>query len=105
MKQQLFTVGDGTTVLSPAEIDVSEMTFFDELENDCWKLFKDYCATMGIKIVNESNTEDFYIAKQIQEKVFRQRWQKRFSTVSKNLIHLFKEQGWDCQLVVKLPNF
>jgi hypothetical protein len=69
MKQQLFTVGDGTTVLSPAEIDVSEMTFFDELENDCWKLFKDYCATMGIIIVNESNTEDFYIAKQIQEKV------------------------------------
>ena len=70
MKNQIFTVGDDTLVLSPTEVKALGITFFDELENDCWKLFKGYCDALGIQIVNDNDHEDFFIAKQIQEKVF-----------------------------------
>ena len=71
MSKQLYEIGDGTTVLSPPEIDATGLNLFDQLENDCWELFKEYCNTLGIQIldVNDGNDEDFYIAKQIQERV------------------------------------
>ena len=68
--KKIFTVGDGTLVLSPAEVQALGITFFDELENDCWELFKGYCDALGIQVVNDKEHEDFFIAKQIQEKVF-----------------------------------
>ena len=71
-KKEHFEIGDETTVVSNPVIDVSEMTFFDELEYDCWNLFKQYLGAFDIKIVSEDDDEDdidFSIAKEIQERV------------------------------------
>ena len=71
MAKKSFIIGDGTKVVSPPVVDASKLGFFDELEYECWKLFQQYCKKMNITIVDASfgNDIDFFIAKEIQEKV------------------------------------
>lgn len=65
-----FAVGDDITVFAPKEISINDMGFFDEIEYDCYELFKKYCGLFGFEIndVDESGI-DFYIAKSIQDKI------------------------------------
>lgn len=65
-----FAVGDEITVFAPKEVSVNDMVFFDEIEYDCYELFKKYCGLFGFEINDEDGADiDFYIAKSIQEKI------------------------------------
>lgn len=48
-----------------------EMTYLDELEDSCWRLFCDYCTLVGIKF-DDPDDIDFSIAKAIQEKIIEE---------------------------------
>ena len=66
-----YEIGDGTIIHAPEEIKADTLTFFDDLEYECWELFKQYAAAFGIKIEGEGDSKaiDLYIAKQIQETI------------------------------------
>lgn len=65
-----FQVGDEISVIAPQEVTITDMCFFDEIEYDCYKLFKKYCKLFGFKIQDADEAGiDFYIAKGIQDKV------------------------------------
>lgn len=65
-----FAVGDEITVFAPKEVSVNDMGFFDEIEYDCYELFKKYCGLFGFEVNDEDGADiDFYIAKCIQEKI------------------------------------
>lgn len=68
--------GDGCQIVIPnGEIDCSRLGYFDELENDCWNLVKQYFAKFGIEILSDEDGEeaiDFYIAKEIQDKILEE---------------------------------
>ena len=68
MNKKQYTIGDGTKVYAPPMVEASSLTFFDELEQGCWDLFKQYCRQFGVEITDK-DAEDFCIAKGIQEKV------------------------------------
>ena len=62
-------IGDEKLITPSSEIiDVSRLGFFDELEYDSWNLFLQYCDAFGIE-VEERDEPDWYIAKQIQDKI------------------------------------
>lgn len=64
-----FKLADGKVILADdAEIDVSHMNFFDELEYESWDLFLKYCDAIGIE-VEDRDEPDWYTAKSIQDKV------------------------------------
>jgi hypothetical protein len=71
MSKKEYEIGDGTIVRAPEEIDASHLNFFDDLEYECWELFKQYAHAFGIEIEGEGDSDsiDFYIAKQIQETI------------------------------------
>jgi len=68
-----FELGDKTVVISQPVINIQNIDFFDDLEYDCWNLFKQYLGAFDIQIVPEEDGDyddiDFSIAKEIQEKV------------------------------------
>lgn len=45
-----------------------DMTYLDEVEDDCWELFKGYAAMVGVEF-DEDSEIDFSIAKAISEKI------------------------------------
>ncbi len=74
MESTKFRFGGDTTVVitGPAEVDISHINFFDELEYDCWKLIKKYAGAFGFSVENidgENDDIDFYAAKQIQDRI------------------------------------
>lgn len=66
-----YEIGDGTIIHAPEEVKADTLNFFDDLEYECWELFKQYAHALGIEIEGEGDADsiDFYIAKQIQETV------------------------------------
>ena len=51
-------------------INCSRLGYFDELEEECWHLVKQYCATFGIELMPQEDGEapiSFDIAKGIQD--------------------------------------
>ncbi len=71
MSVKEYEIGDGTIIHAPEEVKADTLNFFDDLEYECWELFKQYAAALGIEIEGEGDSDciDFYIAKQIQETV------------------------------------
>ncbi len=63
-------LGDDCKIILPDKpVDCSRLGFFDELEEDCWSLVKNYCAALGIEMVAEDGEIpiSFDIAKDIQD--------------------------------------
>lgn len=69
--ETLADFGDGCKIRVPDKaIDCSRLGYFDELEEDCWRLVKEYCATFGIELLPQEEGEapiSFDIAKGIQD--------------------------------------
>lgn len=60
-------MGDETLVLVPDKVGATHLNFFDDIEYECWNLFKQYLGAFGIKLV--SDDIDFYISKKIQDTI------------------------------------
>lgn len=57
---------DGTEVLVPPAIDITELGYFDEMENKLWELVKEYFDLMGIRVKNDDDV-DFGTVKAMQD--------------------------------------
>lgn len=81
MEKKIFDFGGDMTMIlkGPANVDISDMNYFDELEYDCFELIKKYAAKFGYEVegLKSENDIDFYAAKEVQDKI----------------IDLFKEAG------------
>ena len=68
---EIVSLGDDCEIVLPEKpIDCSELTYFDELEYECWHLMEKYCERMGIKILDCDDGEkpiSFDVAKNIQK--------------------------------------
>jgi|GEM_PF-4665788 len=69
-KNTIREIGDGTQIRARNKnIDINT-DLFDDLENDCWKLFKQYAAAFDVELkLKDPNDVDFYIAKTIQDTI------------------------------------
>lgn len=71
--KDIVEFGDSARIAVPkTPIDCSSMTFFDELEYDCWHLVEKYCKAFGIDVLPDRNGDtdiSFDIAKSIQEHI------------------------------------
>ncbi len=66
----LAKLGDDCRIIVPNDtVDCSRLGYFDELEEKCWQLVKDYCDTLGIKMLAEDGEipHSFDISKEIQD--------------------------------------
>ena len=65
--------GDNCDIVIPKQpLDCSDTGYFDELENDCWKLIEKYCKKLGIEMIpKQAGTEcvSFDRANELEEKV------------------------------------
>lgn len=70
-KEEYADFGDGCQIKLPEKpINCSSLGYFDELEEECWNLVKQYCATFGIEMLPDEDGEmpiSFDIAKGIQD--------------------------------------
>lgn len=69
---RIVNLGDECEILLPEEpIDCSSLTYFDNLEYDCWDLVEKYCEHLGIKMIKEDGEAvvSFDIVKDIQERI------------------------------------
>ena len=73
MKKINLPLGDNNIILSKDDINIELKTeVLDELEYDCFDLFKKYAAAFGIEMLDEDNNEiDFFTAKTIQDAVIK----------------------------------
>lgn len=63
------TLPDGGCYVMSKNMDFPKtITYLDALEEDCWELFKSYAELAGV-IFDEDSDTNFYIAKEIQEKI------------------------------------
>lgn len=76
IKDEYVDFGDGCQIRLPEKpINCSRLGYFDELEEDCWQLVKQYCATFGIELLPQEDGEapiSFDIAKGIQDYILEQ---------------------------------
>lgn len=56
------TIDANDTVTDPS------MTYLDEVEDDCWNIFRKYASFVGVQFDEDSDI-DFSIAKEISEKI------------------------------------
>ena len=72
-KEIIVNLGDDCKIILPDKpVDCSRLGFFDELEEDCWSLVKNYCADLGIRMLPDEDGEipiSFDIAKKIQDTI------------------------------------
>lgn len=75
-KEEYVDFGDGCQIKLPEKpINCSRLGYFDELEEECWRLVKQYCATFGIELMPQEDGEapiSFDIAKGIQDYILEQ---------------------------------
>ena len=75
-KEEYVNFGDGCQIKLPEKpINCSRLGYFDELEEECWHLVKQYCATFGIEFMPQEDGEapiSFDIAKGIQDYILEQ---------------------------------
>ena len=75
-KEEYVDFGDGCKIKLPEEpVNCSRLGYFDELEEECWRLVKQYCATFGIELMPQEDGEvliSFDIAKGIQDYILEQ---------------------------------
>ena len=75
-KEEYADFGDGCKIRLPEKpVDCSRLGYFDELEEECWRLVKQYCATFGIEMLPQEDEEapiSFDIAKGIQDHILEQ---------------------------------
>ena len=69
--------GDEHSIELPEEpIDCSKLGYFDELEEDCWNLVKQYAGLFGLEIIpddpDEENAISFDVAKGLQDYIIEQ---------------------------------
>lgn len=76
LKDEYVDFGDGCQIKLPEKpVDCSRLGYFDELEEDCWWLVKQYCAAFGIEMQPQEDGEapiSFDIAKGIQDYILEQ---------------------------------
>lgn len=76
IKDEYVDFGDGCQIKLPEKpVDCSRLGYFDELEEECWRLVKQYCATFGIEMQPQEDGEapiSFDIAKGIQDYILEQ---------------------------------
>ncbi len=74
--EKALPFGDENRILvSENPIDCSGLGDFDELENSCWELVKEYCQYLGIELLSPDREEEsmsFDIAKGIQDKILEE---------------------------------
>ena len=75
-KEEYVNFGDGCQIKLPEKpINCSHLGYFDELEEECWHLVKQYCATFGIEMQPQEDGDapiSFDIAKGIQDYILEQ---------------------------------
>lgn len=75
-KEEYVDFGDGCQIKLPEKpINCSSLGYFDELEEECWRLVKQYCATFGIELLPQEDGGapiSFDIAKGIQDYILEQ---------------------------------
>lgn len=74
MKKNLTFGGGEVIITGNDKVDVTEITFFDELEYDCWNLICDYMKAFGFNCTDlngDENCIDFYAAKEVQETILK----------------------------------
>ena len=75
-KEEYVDFGDGCKIKLPDKpVDCSRLGYFDELEEECWRLVKQYCATFGIELLPQEDGGapiSFDIAKGIQDYILEQ---------------------------------
>ena len=75
-QEEYVNFGDGCKIKLPEKpVDCSWLGYFDELEEECWHLVKQYCATFGIELQPQEDGEapiSFDIAKGIQDYILEQ---------------------------------
>ena len=73
MKKINLPLGDNSILLSKDDINIELKTkILDELEYDCFDLFKKYAAAFDMEIIDENTEEiDFFTAKTIQDAVIK----------------------------------
>ena len=75
-KEEYVDFGDGCQIKLPEKpVNCSSLGYFDELEEECWRLVKQYCATFGIELLPQEDGEapiSFDIAKGIQDYILEQ---------------------------------
>ena len=75
-KEEYVDFGDGCQIKLPEKpINCSSLGYFDELEEECWRLVKQYCATFGIELLPQEDRGapiSFDIAKGIQDYILEQ---------------------------------
>ena len=75
-KEEYVDFGDGCQIKLPEKpVNCSSLGYFDELEEECWRLVKQYCATFGIELMPQEDGEapiSFDIAKGIQDYILEQ---------------------------------
>ena len=72
MNKFVTRIGDQTQASGDKVIDASDMTFFDDMEVECWRLFLKYCNYFEIDVNAGEFDVDFCVAKEIQECVLKQ---------------------------------
>lgn len=76
-KEEYVNFGDGCQIKLPEKpVNCSRLGYFDELEDECWNLVKQYCAMFGIEMRPDEDGEEapisFDIAKGIQDYILEQ---------------------------------
>lgn len=62
---------DGRKVQIPERTVITDITFFDEMEDDLWVIVKGYFALFGIKLTEEDDCPGFCIVKEMQDTLIR----------------------------------
>ncbi len=75
-ERRIANLGDDCVIVIPQKpVDCSKLGFFDELEEDCWELMKNYCAALGIEMLPDDDGDipiSFDITKGIQDTILGQ---------------------------------
>lgn len=74
--ERIADLGDECKIVLPDKpVDCSAVGFFDDLEEDCWELAKEYCAALGIRVLPDEDGNipvSYDIAKGIQDTILGQ---------------------------------
>ena len=59
-----------TDITSSPSYQNPDITYLDDLEFDCWSLFRNYCTLVGIRF--DDDEIDFSVVKSIQERIIEE---------------------------------
>ena len=75
-EKRIVDLGDECKIVLPDKpVDCSALGFFDDLEEDCWELAKQYCVALGVRMLPDEEGQipvSYDIAKRIQDTILGQ---------------------------------